>query len=95
MKFTPGEWLSNKGDGAIGIYADLKLLVTCWFAAPTHPISEEEAEANARLVLQSPQMHLFLTTFVSAITDKKPEGVWEIGMLLQAKEILKKIETKE
>jgi len=92
-KFTQGIWVTTKGWNNAESHIDCndKTIIIC--RAFKAGISPEEAEANAKLLVQSPAMYEFLTTFIDMLKDKKKLTIWEKAILHSAKEIIEPIES--
>lgn len=87
-KHTQGEWkvkdntISANGRKICGMFYD---------AEPGDNIRKgvDEKRANAKIIVQSPLMYLFLTTFVEMVESKSKPTTWETAMYASAKGILK------
>lgn len=59
--------------------------------AKTDKFCHIEAEANAKLIAQSPTMYQFLTEYIDAMKDKTKLTIHEKALLISAEEIINSI----
>jgi len=90
---TQGKWRAiNYGDTIGWAVESTNGEHVCADRMPYPADSAKRKEANAKLIAQSPTMHLFITEFVSALKDKSKPSTWEKALLHGAEEILKATE---
>lgn len=96
-KHTKGKWELSEAKTGVSWYVVVTDEKHVCEISLHHKVGEkisedaEEAEANANLIAQSPNMYTFMTDYVSAMDDKGKLTIHETALVDSAENILKEI----
>lgn len=77
VNYTPGSWYvgnypMSSDASPVGIYSDKGMVANTWRSYSPHPLSQAEAEANAKLIAAAPEMLAALQRMVTSMVNSAP-----------------------